>query len=59
MNYRLRPAASITDMASDVANAVAWVKENARKYKGDPDCLFLMGHSAGAHLAALVGLVCV
>ncbi len=55
MNYRLRPKANLTDMASDVVKAVAWIKENAREYKGYPNRLFLMGHSAGAHLVSVVG----
>jgi arylformamidase len=37
-----------------VAEAVAWVKGNIADYGGDKDLLFLLGHSAGAHLTALV-----
>ncbi len=36
-----------------VARAVAWTFENVAKYGGDPARIHLMGHSAGAHLAAL------
>jgi acetyl esterase/lipase len=39
-----------------VARAVAWVHDNAARYGGDPDALFLAGHSAGAQLAARVAL---
>jgi acetyl esterase/lipase len=38
----------------DVARALAWVHDQVGKYGGDPNKIFLMGHSAGAHLAALV-----
>ena len=37
-----------------VAAALAWVHDNIDTYGGDPDRIFVMGHSAGAHLAALV-----
>ncbi len=38
----------------DVARAIAWVSDHAVDYGGDGNSIFLMGHSAGAHLAALV-----
>lgn len=40
--------------AQDVAKAIRWVHDRARDYGGDPAALIVMGHSAGAHLAALV-----
>ena len=55
MNYRFRPQASLEEMALDVATAAVWLRENAGKYGGDPARIFLMGHSAGAHLVSLVG----
>lgn len=54
VNYRLSPKAGFKAMARDVAGAVKWVKENIRAYGGNPEALFLAGHSAGGHLAALV-----
>jgi acetyl esterase/lipase len=42
--------------ARDVAAAVAWLYRHATEYGGDPARLTLIGHSAGAHLAALVAL---
>lgn len=38
----------------DCAKAIAWVHDNIATYGGNPERLFVMGHSAGAHLAALV-----
>ncbi len=55
MNYRFRPAASLEEMAQDVANAASWLKRHAAKYGGDGSMIVLLGHSAGAHLVAVVG----
>src|SRR5437763_133960 len=41
-------------MAGDVAQAIRWTHDHAREYGGDPDRLFVTGHSAGAQLAALL-----
>lgn len=54
VNYRLQPEVDFRGQAEDVARAVAWVREHAREFGGTPDDVFLLGHSAGAHLAALV-----
>lgn len=54
VNYRLLPAVTVRDQAEDIARALAWVHRHAREYGGNPEQVFLMGHSAGAHLAALV-----
>ncbi len=53
-DYRLFPKAAFPDFMADAAKAVGWVYENIRKHGGDPERLFLMGHSAGAHIAALL-----
>ena len=53
-NYRLLPDASIKEMGGDVAKAIRWVHDHAQEYGGDPETFFVMGHSAGAQLAALV-----
>ncbi|MDR6851418.1 acetyl esterase/lipase [Sphingomonas sp. BE123] len=55
VNYRLVPAAKVEDQAADVAAAFAWLRSNASKLNIDPARMVLMGHSAGAHLVALVG----
>ncbi len=50
--YRLAPLASWPSGAEDMRALVDWVRKNARTHGGDPDRLFLMGHSAGAtHVA--------
>jgi len=54
VNYRLSPEVMHPTHVSDVAAAIAWVYENITEYGGDPGQIFIMGHSAGAHLAALV-----
>jgi arylformamidase len=55
INYRLVPAAGVEQQAADVAAAVSWLRGNARRLGIDPSRVVLMGHSAGAHLVALVG----
>lgn len=40
--------------AQDVAKAIRWVRDHAKDHGGDPTKLIVIGHSAGAHLAALV-----
>jgi len=40
--------------AKDVAKAIAWIYYNISDFNGDPQNIFLMGYSAGAHLAALI-----
>lgn len=54
MNYRLVPDARVEEQAADVARAIGWLSSAAG---GDTPKrrIILMGHSAGAHLAALVG----
>jgi acetyl esterase/lipase len=54
VNYRMLPETKVPDQAQDVAAAVAWVHNHAREFGGNPDRLFLMGHSAGAHLVSVV-----
>jgi arylformamidase len=54
VNYRLAPAVRHPVPAEDVARAVTWVARHIRTHGGDPARISLMGHSAGAHLAALV-----
>ncbi|MBG89474.1 MAG: para-nitrobenzyl esterase [Verrucomicrobiales bacterium] len=53
-NYRLRPDVEMEDLIGDVAKAMGWVYKNIRGHGGDPNRMFVMGHSAGAQLAALL-----
>jgi acetyl esterase/lipase len=53
-NYRLVPSTDVLGQADDVAKALAFAQANAKLWGGDPSRLILMGHSAGAHLAALL-----
>lgn len=55
VNYRLVPDANPRQQAEDVAAAIASLREGAREHGIDPNRILLIGHSAGAHLAALVG----
>src|SRR3954471_17625163 len=54
ISYRLLPTVDMTALTSDVATALGWVHKNIATYGGDPARLFVMGHSAGAQLAALM-----
>jgi arylformamidase len=53
-NYRLLPAVDMGTIVRDVARAIRWVHEHIAEYGGDPNRLLIMGHSAGAQLAALI-----
>ncbi|WP_395373050.1 alpha/beta hydrolase [Marinicella sp. W31] len=53
-DYRLYPEALFDEIMSDATNSVKWVHNNIADYGGNPDNIFLMGHSAGAHIAALL-----
>ena len=54
MDYRKIPSTTIDGQVRDVTRAVSWVRRNIRRYNGDPNRIVLMGHSAGAHLSALI-----
>jgi acetyl esterase/lipase len=53
-NYRLSPAVKHPEHIKDVARAFAWTCKNIADYGGDLKQLFVGGHSAGGHLAALL-----
>src|SRR5687768_3490546 len=53
-NYRFVPQVGIREMAGDVAKSIRWVHDHAAEFGGDGKTIFVMGHSAGAQLAALV-----
>jgi len=53
-DYRTWPRAGFPAFVDDAARAVAWTHAHAREHGGDPNRIFVMGHSAGAHIAALL-----
>jgi acetyl esterase/lipase len=55
-SYRLMPGAPHPAQVEDAAAAVDWVVRNVASFGGDPQRIYLSGHSAGGHLAAWVGL---
>jgi acetyl esterase/lipase len=55
INYRLVPDHTVEEQGADVAAAVALLRSQAGALGIDPNRIVLMGHSAGAHLVALVG----
>jgi len=55
LNYRLVPEATVEQQAADVAAAVALLKARSGQLEFDPARIALVGHSAGAHLVALIG----
>lgn len=56
INYRLYPDTDVFGMVDDCMAAVRWTIQNIAEYGGDPQRLFIMGHSAGGHLSAVAGL---
>jgi acetyl esterase/lipase len=54
-DYRVFPQGRFPDFEFDAAHAVRWAFDHADELGGDPRRIFLIGHSAGAHIAALLG----
>lgn len=55
-NYRLSPAVRYPVHLEDAAAAVAWVFDNIAGYGGNPEQIYISGHSAGGYLAAMLAL---
>ncbi len=55
-DYRLFPDVTFPDFVEDAAKAVAFAARSAKQFGADADKLYLMGHSAGAHIAGLLAL---
>ena len=55
IDYRLVPEATVEQQAADVALALSWLRAHAAANGIDTNRVVLMGHSAAAHLVALVG----
>ena len=52
--YRLLPQVDMETIVKDIAKSIHWLHDHIAEYGGDPNRIFVMGHSAGAQLAALV-----
>ncbi|MCG9792440.1 alpha/beta hydrolase [Flavobacterium algicola] len=52
-DYTLSPTANYDQMTKEIAAVIKWVKKHSKEYNGNPDQIFITGHSAGGHLAAL------
>jgi acetyl esterase/lipase len=55
-DYRLRPSAGWPDHLVDAKKVIAWAREHAAEYGGDPNQIFMAGSSAGGHLSAICAL---
>ncbi|MDQ3224848.1 MAG: alpha/beta hydrolase [Gemmatimonadota bacterium] len=55
-DYRLYPEVRFPAWVEDAARAVGWVRDSIAQYGGDPGRIVVVGHSAGAHTAALLAL---
>ena len=53
-NYALCPAVTIPDIVTQMVRALAWTWKHIAHYGGDPNRIFVAGHSAGGHLAAMM-----
>lgn len=55
VNYRLSPQVKARECIEDAAAALAWTFRHIAEYGGDPDRIFVSGHSAGGYLASMLG----
>lgn len=56
LNFSLAPEASLDEIVGQVRQGVAHVYRNAEEYGGDPERLYVAGHSSGGHLTAMMGV---
>jgi arylformamidase len=54
INYPLIPFVSMDKLIISCRKALDWIKKNIAQYNGDPEQLFIAGHSAGAHIAVIL-----
>jgi arylformamidase len=54
LNYDLCPKVTLVEVIAQVRSAVKWVWEHAEEMNGDPDKIYISGHSAGGHLASML-----
>lgn len=55
-DYRVYPEVAFPGVMADPATAAKWAKDHIEEFGGDPNRIFLAGHSAGAHLAVMLSL---
>lgn len=55
-DYRVFPNVKFPDFMLDPVSAGQWVKQHVASYGGDPDNIFVIGHSAGAHIGMMMNL---
>lgn len=55
-DYRLVPEVQYPDFLNDNALAIKWVEDNIKTFGGDPSRIYLVGHSAGAYNAVMLGM---
>jgi len=53
-NYRLLPDVPMRELIGDVASGLGWTHKHIQEFGGDPQNIYVMGHSAGAQLAAIL-----
>ncbi len=54
VNYALMPGVSMDELVRQCRAALAWTYRHIGEYGGDPDRIFISGHSAGGHLVAML-----
>ena len=54
VNYDLCPDVTLSAIAAEIRASLLWASEHVADYGGNPNELFLYGHSAGAHLSAML-----
>jgi acetyl esterase/lipase len=55
-DYRVYPEALFPEFLTDGARTIRWARDNVARFGGDPERIFIMGFSAGAHIAAMLAL---
>lgn len=54
INYALIPTVDMDELVRQCRASIAWVWDHARSFDGDPERIFVSGHSAGGHLVAML-----
>jgi len=56
INYPLAPAASLYTIVLSCRKAIRWLHNNIIRFNGNPSQMYVMGHSAGGHLACMLSV---